>query len=319
MDHLLNSWVPIAYSKEVATSPIQVIVAGIQIAVWRGSNNRICAIHDRCSHRGALLSRGTIIGDHIRCPYHGLQFDGKGVCSSHSVVSIGNIRCSKNLQYFHCRDDFGVLWITRNSSALFPLSALLPLTFIIKYQISDNISCNAYDLLENLLDVAHFPFVHATTFSNPGVAVNADAVIYAETDYGFDCTYTLPIVPSGDFKSLVSAEAYEVAVVGRFIAPLTQLFYVSYNTGLKYASVQCVLPISATETRFLQFAFSESVSDGAADQALLLADHAIWLEDKAVLESIQRHVEPDWSGVRLEFNEPHSVHLAKAFRRLHQT
>jgi nitrite reductase/ring-hydroxylating ferredoxin subunit len=35
----------------------------------------IHAIHDRCSHRGCLLSDGEVEGHVVTCPCHGSQFD----------------------------------------------------------------------------------------------------------------------------------------------------------------------------------------------------------------------------------------------------
>lgn len=38
-------------------------------------NGRTFAIHDRCSHRGCLLSEGELNGDVVTCSCHGSQFD----------------------------------------------------------------------------------------------------------------------------------------------------------------------------------------------------------------------------------------------------
>lgn len=35
---------------------------------------RICAMYERCSHMGGPLSRGTLEGDSVRCPWHGSRF-----------------------------------------------------------------------------------------------------------------------------------------------------------------------------------------------------------------------------------------------------
>lgn len=38
-------------------------------------DGRTYAIHDRCTHRGCLLSEGDLDGNVITCPCHGSQFD----------------------------------------------------------------------------------------------------------------------------------------------------------------------------------------------------------------------------------------------------
>ncbi|WP_267888288.1 Rieske (2Fe-2S) protein [Mycobacterium ostraviense] len=38
-------------------------------------NGGLYAVHNRCSHRGCLLSEGELEGAVITCPCHGSQFD----------------------------------------------------------------------------------------------------------------------------------------------------------------------------------------------------------------------------------------------------
>jgi len=38
-------------------------------------NDHLHALHDRCSHRGCLLSSGVVEGESITCPCHGSRFD----------------------------------------------------------------------------------------------------------------------------------------------------------------------------------------------------------------------------------------------------
>jgi nitrite reductase/ring-hydroxylating ferredoxin subunit len=38
-------------------------------------NGHVHALHDRCSHRGCLLSTGAVEGESITCPCHGSRFD----------------------------------------------------------------------------------------------------------------------------------------------------------------------------------------------------------------------------------------------------
>jgi nitrite reductase/ring-hydroxylating ferredoxin subunit len=38
-------------------------------------NGHLHALHDRCSHRGCLLSRGEVEGESITCLCHGSRFD----------------------------------------------------------------------------------------------------------------------------------------------------------------------------------------------------------------------------------------------------
>jgi 3-phenylpropionate/trans-cinnamate dioxygenase ferredoxin subunit len=39
------------------------------------NGGKLYAFEDRCSHQGALLSKGVLLGDKVMCPVHGEQFD----------------------------------------------------------------------------------------------------------------------------------------------------------------------------------------------------------------------------------------------------
>jgi nitrite reductase/ring-hydroxylating ferredoxin subunit len=51
-----------------------------EIAIWRNSNGELCAVENRCAHRGVRLSLGYIASDRLVCRYHGWQYDTRGQC-----------------------------------------------------------------------------------------------------------------------------------------------------------------------------------------------------------------------------------------------
>jgi nitrite reductase (NADH) small subunit len=44
--------------------------AGVDVAVFRTSDDRVFALLDRCPHKGGPLSQGIVFGDHVACPLH---------------------------------------------------------------------------------------------------------------------------------------------------------------------------------------------------------------------------------------------------------
>lgn len=48
-------------------------IPGLPVVLCR-SGDRLYALGLRCPHAGALLSRGTIVGDCLQCPLHGGRF-----------------------------------------------------------------------------------------------------------------------------------------------------------------------------------------------------------------------------------------------------
>jgi len=44
--------------------------AGVDVAIFRTSDDRVFALLDRCPHKGGPLSQGIVFGDHVACPLH---------------------------------------------------------------------------------------------------------------------------------------------------------------------------------------------------------------------------------------------------------
>ena len=41
------------------------------IAIFRTTDDRVFALHDKCPHRGGPLSQGIVHGEFVTCPLHG--------------------------------------------------------------------------------------------------------------------------------------------------------------------------------------------------------------------------------------------------------
>ncbi len=80
MTFIRNAWYLAAWSDEVTNAPLSRMILGEPVALFRARDGAIAALRDACPHRAVPLSLGTIINDHIRCPYHGLEFDREGIC-----------------------------------------------------------------------------------------------------------------------------------------------------------------------------------------------------------------------------------------------
>ena len=43
---------------------------GVEVAVFRTSQNEVFALLDRCPHKGGPLSQGIVFGNNVACPLH---------------------------------------------------------------------------------------------------------------------------------------------------------------------------------------------------------------------------------------------------------
>jgi len=75
-----EAWLDIAAAVELAPGTARAAEAGGFKLLIARVGDEVFAIENKCSHTGALLTRGRIRGDCIICPVHGARFqlrDGK--------------------------------------------------------------------------------------------------------------------------------------------------------------------------------------------------------------------------------------------------
>ena len=81
MGFIRNSWYVAALPEEL--SPGKLLARTLcddPIVLFRQENGTASALLDMCPHRFVPLSDGFVVGNRVHCPYHGLEFDGKGRC-----------------------------------------------------------------------------------------------------------------------------------------------------------------------------------------------------------------------------------------------
>jgi nitrite reductase/ring-hydroxylating ferredoxin subunit len=77
-DHGPKKWTAVADETDLPAQGALAVKAGdTEIALFR-QDGWICAIAERCTHRGAPLHKGEVAEGRVTCPWHGSQFD---VCS----------------------------------------------------------------------------------------------------------------------------------------------------------------------------------------------------------------------------------------------
>ncbi len=72
-------WYVVAESREItARAVLSRKVLGEWLVVFRGADGRAAVLRDRCMHRHAPLSKGTLRAGTLRCPYHGWTYASDG-------------------------------------------------------------------------------------------------------------------------------------------------------------------------------------------------------------------------------------------------
>ena len=127
------------------------------------------ALIDRCAHRFAPLSLGTLKGDHVECGYHGLTYDCSGACVR--VPGQDRIPPAARVRSYPTAEKFGLVWIWPGDAALADPARLvdIPQYGAPGYGISrgyHHFESSYLGIADNLLDPAHTSYVHRRTIGN---------------------------------------------------------------------------------------------------------------------------------------------------------
>jgi len=163
-------WHPVALSAEVATDPVAVRLLGEDWVLAR-LGGRVAAFPDRCPHRLAPLSLGRIEGpvdsQVLRCGYHGWCFNARGDCVEIPAMTAGATlppRAQLTPAAMVAEHD-GIVFVALEA----PRTEILVVPeafgpgFLHGYLGPLRAAVGAGLMIDNFLDLTHFPFVHAAT------------------------------------------------------------------------------------------------------------------------------------------------------------
>ncbi len=190
-DAMLHAWHPIALGSEIGAQPTKAWLLDEPWVLWRDASGAILAFHDRCPHRLAPLSAGAVLeSGELQCGYHGWRFGTSGACTLIPALGgnapiPGRARLHAAAAIAECA---GVVWIApcRPPNGPPEIDSIGSdfLTGILDPVEAD---VDPGMMLDNFLDVAHFPFVHAETFGSQQSAAVDGYHIY-RTKHGFVAT-----------------------------------------------------------------------------------------------------------------------------------
>jgi len=166
MPFLRNAWYAVAYPEELANGTAKSLTAlGEPLLLFRRSDGTVAALHDRCPHRFAPLSKGKIINDQVQCPYHGLQFDGTGRCSFNPHGD-GAIPRAASVRSYPVLERHGVVWVWMGDTEKADPAALPDFGDIeqrpgwTREQGYLRTPANYQLVIDNLLDLSHALYLH---------------------------------------------------------------------------------------------------------------------------------------------------------------
>jgi phenylpropionate dioxygenase-like ring-hydroxylating dioxygenase large terminal subunit len=239
---LRNDWHPVAHVGQLpAAAPLAVRLLGDDLVLWR-SGDQICAWRDLCIHRGTRLSLGRIADQRLACPYHGWTYAADGRCVHIPAHPDQSPPAKARAQTYAVTVAYDLIWVCLGDPAQ-------PVPAFSEWDDPHyrKILCGPYPLaaagpriVENFLDVGHFPFVHEGILGDanyPEIAdytatISADGVlaqgvrVYQPDPYGtgqgdwVEYTYAVLRPLTARFHKASDAQGFAIIL---FVTPHTAL------------------------------------------------------------------------------------------------
>lgn len=246
---------------------------------------------DRCPHRWAPLSAGVVVDDVVQCGYHGYRFDRSGACVGIPSIGLGaKVPPTARVDVAHSVvERYGLVWMAIEEPTLDVID--VPEwgnpAFVVAPLPDQVWSAGAAQMVDNFLDLAHFPFTHLGTFGDPD---DTEVPPYGvERDgWGFVCDYRHSTKVLSDSMGADDFDTAERRSIWFFEAPF------SIRLRVEYLAEDVVLtilffhqPVDAGTTKLYCFDLRDDIADGRTTAEETVAFQvAVAMEDKAMLERI---------------------------------
>ena len=171
--YLRNRWYVAAWAHELDSGPLGRTVMDEPVVFFRGAGGAVAALEDSCAHRYMALSLGRVIDGCIECPYHGVVYDATGACVR--VPGQAKAPPGAAVKSYPVAEKWRWVWIWMGDPARAD-EALIP-----DFHWNDDPAWAAVGgyfhvkggwrlFVDNLLDLSHVAYVHASTLGTDRVA-----------------------------------------------------------------------------------------------------------------------------------------------------
>lgn len=236
---LTNDWHVVAWAKDLSENQVmRARLLGEDLVLWR-KNGQVMAWQDLCMHRGSRLSLGVVKDDYLVCPYHGWTYNTEGRCVRMPAHPDQTPPAKAVVKTHKTCEGYGMIWVSLGE----PTKGLPPFP---EWDDSTyrKVACGPYPVnasgprvVENFLDVAHFPFVHEGYLGDQEHTEIADYEVRID-DQGITAENIRVWQPDPDG----TGEGKEVTYTYKVFRPLT-----AYFTKVAAASFAIILWVTPIE------------------------------------------------------------------------
>jgi len=308
--YIRNAWYVACTAEEiVAGTLLGRTICGERVVLFRAEGGAASALEDFCPHRGAPLSLGALRDDgRIVCGYHGLVMGGDGRC-----VSMPGQRVRPTIRAYPVLERHGFVWIWPGDKAKADPAKLHPLPWAESPEWAYagglyRVNCDYRLMIDNLMDLTHETYVHATSIGQPEIEEAAPATrVEGDSAITSRFMHAIPAPPFWRAALRGNHLADDVPVDRWQICRFTPPSHVMIEVGVAHAGhgghdapaakkvssivVDFITPETDTSIwYFWGMARNFNVEDPALTETIRSGQAAIFGEDVAILESQQRNL-----------------------------
>jgi vanillate O-demethylase monooxygenase subunit len=172
-----NCWYVAAWSDELGSELLRRDILNEPVLLYRTPEGAPVALSDRCAHRRYPLSRGRLCGDAVECGYHGFTYAPDGACVR--IPGQDHVPARARVHSYPVVERWRWVWIWPGDPSRADESLIPDHTDWLKVTDPDWHAITGsrlhlegrYSLMnENLLDLSHLSFIHATNLGTEEVA-----------------------------------------------------------------------------------------------------------------------------------------------------
>jgi phenylpropionate dioxygenase-like ring-hydroxylating dioxygenase large terminal subunit len=250
---LKHEWHVVANAEDIPSGkPYGARLLDQPLVLWR-ADGRVRAAYDLCFHRGTRLTaegsrveavaQDRFTGECLICPYHGWHYAADGQCVHIPAAPEQRPPHKARLQMFHVEERYGWIWVSLGEphSGVPVIPEWDDPTFRNVRWGPRFVPASAPRLVENFLDVAHFPYVHE------GLLGDLDHTALGD--------YTAELTPEGLVTSEINVwqPNPDGTGIGSYSTYVYKVFrpligYFIKQTGGKFSIFFTVTPVSARES-----------------------------------------------------------------------
>ena len=155
------SWYLFCPSITLRRGPVSRNIFGRRLVAFRTVSGRVAVLDAHCSHFGADLGGGSVVGEAVRCSFHQWEYAIDGRCTH--IPRVGNIPSAARQASYPVVERHGHIFVFNGPEALFELPffpGVTPDDMIAARPFAMSLACPWYLVGANFFDLQHFRGAH---------------------------------------------------------------------------------------------------------------------------------------------------------------